>query len=240
MARSRKGRRKIQIVKMEKDSDLQVTYSKRRQGLFKKASELCTLCGVEIGILVFSPGRKVFSFGNPDVRYVFNRFKIYHQNPFQLTEFGPSATIRDLNSILSQELVKLEKEKARRKILEKIRIQREETDKWWEKPPSELNLRQNACLVSVLENLRMNLGSPRFQQAMVPQNYCGGSNNNIVGGGNTDPLDERSMFDVNAFNYNPNMMIPNQGPMLGYNNIKFEVFDPIYNMNWPEYKHGPY
>ncbi|XP_013635571.1 PREDICTED: agamous-like MADS-box protein AGL62 isoform X2 [Brassica oleracea var. oleracea] len=162
------------------------------------------------------------------------------QNPFQLTEFGPSATIRDLNSILSQELVKLEKEKARRKILEKIRIQREETDKWWEKPPSELNLRQNACLVSVLENLRMNLGSPRFQQAMVPQNYCGGSNNNIVGGGNTDPLDERSMFDVNAFNYNPNMMIPNQGPMLGYNNIKFEVFDPIYNMNWPEYKHGPY
>ena len=106
MARSRKGRRKIQIVKMEKDSDLQVTYSKRRQGLFKKASELCTLCGVEIGILVFSPGRKVFSFGNPDVRYVFNRFKIYHQNPFQLTEFGPSATIRDLNSILSQVNIK--------------------------------------------------------------------------------------------------------------------------------------
>lgn len=102
MARSRKGRQKIQIVKMEKDSDLQVTYSKRRQGLFKKATELCTLCGVEIGILVFSPGRKVFSFGNPDVRYVFNRFKSYDQNPFQLNEFGPSVTIRGLNSILSQ------------------------------------------------------------------------------------------------------------------------------------------
>lgn len=102
MARSRKGRQKIQMVKIEKDSNLHVTFSKRRQGLFKKASELCTLCGVEIGILVFSPGRKVFCFGNPDVRCVFNRFKNYHDNPFQLTEFGPNATIRGLNSILTQ------------------------------------------------------------------------------------------------------------------------------------------
>lgn len=139
-----------------------------------------------------------------------------------------------------QELVKLEKEKARKEILDKIRIEREETDKWWERPPNELDLSQTTCLIHALETLRMDLGSQRSQQAMVPQNYYDGSNNNIVGGGKTELFDQKSMFDVNAFNYNPNMMIPNQGPTSGNSNMKPEVFDPIYNMNWPEYKHGPY
>ncbi|KAL0897429.1 hypothetical protein Bca101_081390 [Brassica carinata] len=138
------------------------------------------------------------------------------------------------------ELVKLEKEKARSEILDEIRIQREETDKWWERPPNELDLSQNTCLINALEKLRMDLGSQRSQQAMVPQNYYDGSNNNIVGGVKTELFDQKSMFDENAFNYNPNMMIPNQGPTLGNSNMKPEVFDPIYNMNWPEYRHGPY
>ncbi|KAF7127889.1 hypothetical protein RHSIM_Rhsim11G0149200 [Rhododendron simsii] len=45
------GRQKIKIAKIEIKNHLQVTFSKRRSGLFKKASELCTLCGVEIAIL---------------------------------------------------------------------------------------------------------------------------------------------------------------------------------------------
>nr|GEV95430.1 agamous-like MADS-box protein AGL62 [Tanacetum cinerariifolium] len=34
----------------------QVTFSKRRKGLFKKASELCVLTGAKMAILVQSPG----------------------------------------------------------------------------------------------------------------------------------------------------------------------------------------
>ncbi|XP_054799567.1 agamous-like MADS-box protein AGL29 isoform X3 [Prosopis cineraria] len=33
-----------------------VTFSKRRFGIFKKASELCTLCAVEMVLIIFSPG----------------------------------------------------------------------------------------------------------------------------------------------------------------------------------------
>lgn len=68
-----KGRQKVEMVKMPNESNLQVTFSKRRTGLFKKASELCTLCGADIAIIVFSPGKKVFSFGHPCVETIVDR-----------------------------------------------------------------------------------------------------------------------------------------------------------------------
>ncbi|XP_006409893.2 agamous-like MADS-box protein AGL62 [Eutrema salsugineum] len=213
MARVYRGRRKLPMVKMEKASNLQVTFSKRKCGLFKKASELCTLCGVEIGVLVFSPSRKVFSFGNPDIKSVINRFENYLHGPFMFFEDGPNTTIQDLNSQLTQELAKLKVEKEKKKFLDKIRNKREEIEKWWENPPNQLDLPQTTCLISVLENLRMELGTQPSQpsQAIVPQNCYGGSYNNIFGGDNIDLFDQGIMFDVNALNYDPNMVIPNYG-----------------------------
>ncbi|KAF5767631.1 putative transcription factor MADS-type1 family [Helianthus annuus] len=50
------GRPKIKMEKMENESNLNVTFAKRRRTLFQKAaSELCILCGAEIAIIVFSP-----------------------------------------------------------------------------------------------------------------------------------------------------------------------------------------
>ncbi|XP_021893988.1 agamous-like MADS-box protein AGL62 [Carica papaya] len=61
MARKSKGRQKVEMVKMNNETNLQVTFSKHRAELFKKASELSTLCGAEIAIIVFSPGQKVLN-----------------------------------------------------------------------------------------------------------------------------------------------------------------------------------
>ncbi|KAL1534479.1 MADS-box transcription factor 51-like [Salvia divinorum] len=72
--RKGKGRQKITMAKIENDTNLQVTFSKRRAGVFKKASELSTLCGAEAAVLVFSPGNKPHSFGHPSVEAVTNRF----------------------------------------------------------------------------------------------------------------------------------------------------------------------
>lgn len=102
MARNRRGSKKIQIVKIENDANLQVTFSKRRQSLFKKASELCTLCRVGMGLIVFSPGQKVFSFGNPDIRSVIDNFKNHNHNPLIHAEDGLNPTIQNLNSLLTQ------------------------------------------------------------------------------------------------------------------------------------------
>ncbi|KAA8519520.1 hypothetical protein F0562_013776 [Nyssa sinensis] len=53
------GRQKIEIKKIEKKNNLQVTFSKRRTGLFKKAAQLSALCGAEVAVIVMSPAKNV-------------------------------------------------------------------------------------------------------------------------------------------------------------------------------------
>lgn len=108
MVRKSKGRQKIEMAKMKNENNLQVTFSKRRSGLFKKASELCTLCGAEVVIIVFSPGRKVFSFGHPNVDLVIDRFRninsphLHQHNNVQANTARRNAVVQDLNNHLTQ------------------------------------------------------------------------------------------------------------------------------------------
>ncbi|OWM63900.1 agamous-like MADS-box protein AGL29 [Punica granatum] len=68
------GRRKIEMKMVTDSGTRQVTFSKRRNGLFKKANELSTLCAAQVAILVFSPGGKPYSFGHPNVESIIHRF----------------------------------------------------------------------------------------------------------------------------------------------------------------------
>ncbi|CAI0419299.1 unnamed protein product [Linum tenue] len=67
MKKASKGRQKIEIKKVENDPHRHVTFSKRKNGLFKKATELSTLCGSQLAVILFSQHHKVFSCGRPDV-----------------------------------------------------------------------------------------------------------------------------------------------------------------------------
>ncbi|KAK9278393.1 hypothetical protein L1049_027958 [Liquidambar formosana] len=49
------GRVKLKIKRLESTSNRQVTYSKRRSGILKKAKELSILCDIDIVLLMFSP-----------------------------------------------------------------------------------------------------------------------------------------------------------------------------------------
>ena len=56
------AREKINIKKIEKTAARQVTFSKRRRGLFKKAQELAVLCDVQVGLVVFSSTGELYDF----------------------------------------------------------------------------------------------------------------------------------------------------------------------------------
>ncbi|XP_047326086.1 agamous-like MADS-box protein AGL61 [Impatiens glandulifera] len=58
------GKQKIEMKKIEKLNYRQVTFSKRRAGLFKKATELCVLTGANVLALVTSPGNRTFTFSS--------------------------------------------------------------------------------------------------------------------------------------------------------------------------------
>ena len=48
------GRKKINIEKITDDRNRYVTFNKRKQGLFKKAYELSTLCECQVAIIIVS------------------------------------------------------------------------------------------------------------------------------------------------------------------------------------------
>ena len=68
------GRQRIEIKKIEKKSSLEVSFSKRCTGLFKKVGKLYVLCGNEATVIVFSPHRRAFIFGHPSADAVIDWF----------------------------------------------------------------------------------------------------------------------------------------------------------------------
>ncbi|KAI4299837.1 hypothetical protein L6164_033261 [Bauhinia variegata] len=158
--KSTSGRQKIPIEKIPKKSHLQVTFSKRRLGLFKKASELCTLCGVEIGIIVFSPAEKAFSFGHPNVESIIDRFLTRNPAPdsgaHQLVEAHRNANVRDLSMQLTQLQNQFEVEKKRGDDLDQSRKLRQRQF-WWESPIDELGLQELQLLKLSMEELKKNV-----------------------------------------------------------------------------------
>lgn len=57
-------REKIKIKKIENVTARQVTFSKRRRGLIKKAQELSVLCDAEIGLIIFSGTGKLYDYSS--------------------------------------------------------------------------------------------------------------------------------------------------------------------------------
>lgn len=56
------GRGRVQLKRIENKTNRQVTFSKRRSGLFKKAHEISVLCDVELALIIFSSRGKLFEY----------------------------------------------------------------------------------------------------------------------------------------------------------------------------------
>nr|AOD75001.1 TM6-1 [Tagetes erecta] len=59
------GRGRIEIKKIENNTNRQVTYSKRRNGIFKKAHELTVLCDAKVSLIMFSNTGKLHHYISP-------------------------------------------------------------------------------------------------------------------------------------------------------------------------------
>ncbi|RWW73838.1 hypothetical protein BHE74_00018254, partial [Ensete ventricosum] len=58
------GRGRLELKRIENKINRQVTFSKRRSGLLKKAYELSVLCDAEVALIIFSSRGKLFEFGS--------------------------------------------------------------------------------------------------------------------------------------------------------------------------------
>ena len=63
------GRGRVQLRRIENKISRQVTFSKRRTGLLKKAHEISVLCDAEVALIVFSNKGKLFEYSS-DSRFL--------------------------------------------------------------------------------------------------------------------------------------------------------------------------
>ncbi|KAG5584243.1 hypothetical protein H5410_044677 [Solanum commersonii] len=68
------GRQKISMAKIENEDDLYSSFSKRRETLYKKASDMIRKYDIDVGIITFSPSDNPFSFFHPTIDAVVDRF----------------------------------------------------------------------------------------------------------------------------------------------------------------------
>ncbi|RZC86092.1 hypothetical protein C5167_026764 [Papaver somniferum] len=74
------GRGKTVMRRIENTTSRQVTFSKRRNGLLKKASELSVLCDGEIALIVFSSTGKLYEFcSTTSMQKTIERYQKYNK-----------------------------------------------------------------------------------------------------------------------------------------------------------------
>ncbi|KAK1271597.1 Agamous-like MADS-box protein AGL62 [Acorus gramineus] len=162
------GRKKIEIKKIEKEDARQVCFSKRRQGVFKKASELSILCGAQIAIIVFSPGGKPYVFAHPSLDSVINTCNSSSCST-SLTHHQESR-IHELNKDHADILARLD---AARAISQELKLAAQTVARvnplaaLWETPLEELSLPDLQRLFSTVEGVKKTMMSRRTGEASM-------------------------------------------------------------------------
>ncbi|KAI3944397.1 hypothetical protein MKW98_006558 [Papaver atlanticum] len=91
-------RGKTEMRRIENAISRQVTFSKRRNGLLKKAFELSVLCEAEVALIVFSPRGKLYEFSSTtSMRKTIERHQKYNKN-VQVNYSSNSKAIEQQNS----------------------------------------------------------------------------------------------------------------------------------------------
>ncbi|KAF8563062.1 hypothetical protein P879_09501 [Paragonimus westermani] len=89
------GRKKILIKRIDDERNRQVTFTKRKLGLMKKAYELSILCDCEIALIVFTSSQKLFQYASSDMDKILLRYT-------EFSEPHESKTNRDIVELLNR------------------------------------------------------------------------------------------------------------------------------------------
>lgn len=74
------ARERREIKRIESAAARQVTFSKRRRGLFKKAEELSVLCDADVALIVFSSTGKLSQFASSSMNEIIDKYNTHSKN----------------------------------------------------------------------------------------------------------------------------------------------------------------
>nr|BAN89455.1 short vegetative phase [Rubroshorea beccariana] len=98
------AREKIKIRKIDNVTARQVTFSKRRRGLFKKAEELSVLCDAEVALIIFSATGKLFEYASSNMKDILSRYNLHSSNINKLDQPSLELQLENSNQMLSKEV----------------------------------------------------------------------------------------------------------------------------------------
>ncbi|KAF2289032.1 hypothetical protein GH714_024258 [Hevea brasiliensis] len=181
-----KGRQKIEIKPIEAKSNLQVTFSKRRAGLVKKASELSLLSGAQVAVIAFSPGKKVFAFGHPNVDTVLD---CYLNEGFDTKEEDPVTSsnnphVQQWNREYEEAVKELEEEKKCLAMIQewnKVRESNVNAGFWWDDSIDDMGVEELEEYVRAMKELRRNVGT-RANELMMANHFGNQNIGSALGG----------------------------------------------------------
>ncbi|XP_061980198.1 MADS-box transcription factor 15-like isoform X1 [Populus nigra] len=88
------GRKKVELKRIEKKICRQITFSKRRNGLIKKARDLSALCDVQVALLVFSSSGKLYEFSSAgSLAKILKRHRSYFEEKTALSNGANDAEL---------------------------------------------------------------------------------------------------------------------------------------------------
>ncbi|XP_074314570.1 agamous-like MADS-box protein AGL29 [Silene latifolia] len=192
-----RGRQKITMKKIEDKTHLGVTFTKRRSGLFKKANELICLCGIQIAILMFSPGNKAYSFGHPSVHSIFDRFLGHDRKRSQNMSHGLYVNESNIGSTyhkakidaLNAQLKEVEREiEVEKNIAKDLKERAKQGNTMAMIPRDQLTYQQMLQLRDMAQELEHKISSA-IHQKMTDANLIIPNNNLVIVGG------ERVMYN---------------------------------------------
>ncbi|KAH9314853.1 hypothetical protein KI387_023480, partial [Taxus chinensis] len=80
------GRGKVELKRIHNPISRQVTFSKRKSGLLKKAEELSLLCDAEIALMIYSPKGKLHDFASHSMHKTMGRYQNFSAS---IGEYAP-------------------------------------------------------------------------------------------------------------------------------------------------------
>ncbi|KAI3444640.1 hypothetical protein Pfo_001305 [Paulownia fortunei] len=110
-------RGKTQMRRIENATSRQVTFSKRRNGLLKKAFELSVLCDAEVALIIFSPRGKLYEFASSSMHETIERYQ-KHTKELQVNNPPAEHNMQHLKHEAASMMKKIEQlEASKRKLL---------------------------------------------------------------------------------------------------------------------------
>ncbi|KAK4602909.1 hypothetical protein RGQ29_011764 [Quercus rubra] len=92
------GRGRVQLKRIQNKISRQVTFSKRRSGLLRKAHEISVLCDAEVALIVFSTKGKLFEYSSDSsillTQYMLDQLSEHQNKEHLLVEANRALTIK--------------------------------------------------------------------------------------------------------------------------------------------------